>query len=84
VTVLDVLARNRCCAFWPRSTCRPRSGFSGRGCTTACTLASAGRFLCRVFGQGGRYVVARGDIVGVLGLTDTAPVVGPARRDEGR
>jgi len=40
------------------------------GRTTAYTLAQRGQFGCRVFRQGGRYAVARGDLLRVLGVAD--------------
>jgi len=44
----------------------------GIGRTVAYTLAKAGQFPCRVFRAGGRYVVARGDLLRALGATDSA------------
>ena len=40
------------------------------GRTTAYTLAKRGQFGCRVFRQAGRYAVARGDLLRVLGVAD--------------
>ena len=42
------------------------------GRTTAYTLAKRGLFPCRVFRQGGRYVVARGDLLRAVGMADGA------------
>ena len=44
----------------------------GIGRTVAYALAKAGQFPCRVFRAGGRYVVARGDLLRALGATDSA------------
>ena len=42
------------------------------GQTMAYTLAKRDEFPCRLFRQGGRYVVARGDILRALGIPETA------------
>jgi hypothetical protein len=42
----------------------------GIGRTVAYTLAQAGQFPCRVLRAGGRYVVARGDLLRSLGISD--------------
>ncbi len=44
----------------------------GLGRTAAYTLAKRGQFPCRVFRAGGRYVVARGDLMRALGVVDSA------------
>jgi hypothetical protein len=44
----------------------------GIGRTAAYTLAKGGDFPCRIFRVGGRYVVARDDLLRTLGITETA------------
>jgi hypothetical protein len=44
----------------------------GLGRTVAYSLAKRAQFPCRVFRAGGRYVVARGDLLRALGVADTA------------
>ena len=44
----------------------------GLGRTVAYALAKRGEFPCRVFRAGGRYVVARGDLLRALGITESA------------
>ena len=44
----------------------------GLGRTAAYGLAKRDEFPCRVFRAGGRYVVARGDLLRALGVADTA------------
>ncbi len=43
----------------------------GLGRTAAYSLAKSAGFPCRVFRVGGRYVVARGDLLRSLGITET-------------
>jgi hypothetical protein len=43
----------------------------GLGRTVAYTLAKRAEFPCRVFRVGGRYVVARGDLLRALGISES-------------
>ena len=43
----------------------------GLGRTAAYELARTGAFPCRIFRAGKRYVVARGDLLHALGITET-------------
>ena len=44
----------------------------GLGRTAAYALAKGGEFPCRLFRAGGRYVVARGDLLRSLGVREPA------------